>query len=257
MTAGISAALVAAQADLTNPVKNASANTGQFSYSYADLPTILDHVRPVLAKHDLAVTQNVAMTEGRLEVFTTVHHAGGEFLTFGPISGTSGGNWQALGSAITYARRYSLTAALGIAGEDDDDAQATQAAPVAKAKPQPKIERVSHSDQVIPEEDPWASNAPVAVATELLGAEPLYTTAERPRNHPEPASPAQIKFAKALATEWAAEYDNRDPLAHLNNWLAGHNYGTISDFEALGWRAAKPFIESAKTRNRGGSDAQF
>jgi len=126
-------ALVAALADLTNPPKNAKANLGHGKpYQYADLAAILNHVRPVLAKHGLAVTQDVALDDGRLGITTTVHHLSGEALRFGPLAGPSGGKWQDLGSAITYARRYALCAALGIAGDDDDDAAS---APVADPEP--------------------------------------------------------------------------------------------------------------------------
>lgn len=234
--------LVAALAALSNPAKDAKADTGKFAYTYATLPAILDLVRPVLAAHNLAVVQDVAMDEGRTLITTRVLHSSGEQMTFGPIVGKGGSSWQELGSAITYARRYSLTAALGIAGDEDDDAQA-----VSHVQATPKIERISHSDQAI-QDDPWASNAPVAVAEQFLGAEPLYTKEERPRNHPEPASPAQVKFAKALATEWATEKGQEDALKFLNGWLMTHNYGSVNDWDSLGWRAAKPFIESAKTR---------
>lgn len=132
----VHAAFVAAQAELTNPHKDKTANIkAGFSYTYADLATILDHVRPVLARHGLAVSQNVTEADGgRLAVSTTLVHDSGEVLTFGPLVGDSGRDWQGLGSAITYARRYALCAALGIAADDDDDAQTAPSK--AKAKPQ-------------------------------------------------------------------------------------------------------------------------
>ena len=133
----ISAAFVAAQADLTNPHKDKTANIKPgFSYRYADLATILDHVRPVLAKHGLAITQNVEGTsDGRLSVETTILHTDGGALGFGPLLGDSGRDWQGLGSAITYARRYALCAALGIAADDDDDAQTAPKAKAVESKP--------------------------------------------------------------------------------------------------------------------------
>ena len=136
-------ALVAALAQLANPVKDAKADTGRFSYTYATLPAILDLVRPIMAAQGLAVTQDVTMADGALMVYTTIRHTSGESITFGPIVGRAGGDWQALGSAITYARRYALTAARGIAADDDDDAQAT--------KP---VQRLSAPI----EDDPWATS---------------------------------------------------------------------------------------------------
>lgn len=133
--ANIHAALVEAHKDLTNPHKNAKANTGQYAYGYVTLDQVLSHVRPVLAKHGLAVSQSIGLEDGRLGVTTTIHHSSGETLTFGPLAGPSGSTWQALGSGITYARRYGLLAALSLsAGDEDDDGAA---ASVEKAKPEP------------------------------------------------------------------------------------------------------------------------
>jgi hypothetical protein len=128
MTAKVAAAFVAAQAELTNPPKKSKANTGTYSYTYADLPAIIDHVRPVLAKHGLGISQDVLMEDGRLLIRTRIIHSSGECLEFGPLAGSVGGEWQKVGSGITYARRYALAAALGIAADEDDDA-ATAAPP--------------------------------------------------------------------------------------------------------------------------------
>lgn len=181
-------ALVAALGEITNPVKDRTANAGPYSYRYADLATVIDHVRPVLSRHELAVTQEVRVEEGRLEVWTYLHHSSGELLTYGPIVGRAGGDWQQLGGAITYARRYALGAALGIAPEDDDDAAGTAKTQPKKAE-KPKQPRISHSDQTIPEDDPWMipldpetgeaaseMGAPVALVKHTLGA----TVIEKP-----------------------------------------------------------------------------
>lgn len=151
----IHAALVAAFGELTNPPKDRTANAGHYSYKYADLATIIDHVRPILAKHDLAVTQNVTVEDSRLEVWTYVHHSSGEVLTYGPIVGRPGADWQGLGSAVTYARRYALGAALGLAPEEDDDGVTAPKLKVVEKKP--KIERVT----VPVDPDPWQTPPPV------------------------------------------------------------------------------------------------
>jgi hypothetical protein len=181
-------ALIAALAQLANPVKDAKADTGRFSYTYATLPAILDLVRPILAGHGLAVTQDVTMADGSLMVFTTIRHTSGELINFGPIIGRPGGDWQALGSAITYARRYALTAALGIAADDDDDAQATK--PVQRSSAPPP-----------PEEDPWATSGPVAAegpgnrvqeARERMGAYSTPSGRQHARGDGK-ATPAQVE----------------------------------------------------------------
>ena len=116
----IAAALAAAQGELSNPVKNKTANAGKFSYSYADLATILDHVRPVLAKYGLSPVQLVTVQGEKNVLVTRLIHASGQFFesTY-PLPRQAGS--QEMGSCITYARRYSLAAILGIAAEDDDD----------------------------------------------------------------------------------------------------------------------------------------
>jgi hypothetical protein len=132
MSAKIMAALVAAQGELRNPPKDKIANTGAFKYAYADLAGVLDHVRPVLAKHSLGLVQDVEVAEGRVGITTTLIHSSGESLKFGPLAASAPVDMQKLGSAITYARRYALVAALGIAADEDDDAASVPPAPAKK-----------------------------------------------------------------------------------------------------------------------------
>jgi hypothetical protein len=143
VTAKIMAALVSAQAELSNPVKSKKANTGTYSYAYVDLAGVIDHVKPTLAKHGLGLMQDVQVTEGRVGITTTLIHSSGESLAFGPLSAAAPVDMQKLGSAITYARRYALVAALGIAADEDDDGAAAKDAPKARPK------AVANDDQVL------------------------------------------------------------------------------------------------------------
>lgn len=127
----IAAAFVAAQAEMPEVTKGRTANVGTYSYTYADLGDVLNAVRPTLVKHGLAIAQDVSRHERMIEVFTLLVHKSGESVSFGPMGFESGSTPQASGSAVTYARRYSLLAALGLATEDDDGQSA------AKDKPQP------------------------------------------------------------------------------------------------------------------------
>lgn len=101
--------------------KGKEADMGDYSYKYADLHSILDAVRPVLAEHGLSVAQSTVNLDGKVGVETRIYHTSGHVETFGPLVLPAGNNAQGYGSAITYARRYSLTAALGIAPDEDDD----------------------------------------------------------------------------------------------------------------------------------------
>lgn len=128
----LAAAVVAAWADLGNVTKRRSADTGSYQYDYADLGDVLDTARPTLAAHDLALLQPVEREAGGpLRVGTWLVHASGAVLRF-TFEATAGATPQAIGSSITYARRYCGTAALGIATEGaDDDGRAASTPPSA------------------------------------------------------------------------------------------------------------------------------
>ena len=115
-------AFVAALGELANIHKTNKADMGSHSYTYADLGTVLEAIKPVLTERGLAVSQPVGV-EG---VATIVFHTSGQWLAFGPLKVKPTQNTpQAEGSAITYARRYQILAALNLATEDDDGARAS------------------------------------------------------------------------------------------------------------------------------------
>ena len=121
----LAASLVAALNELQHIAKGNTAKVEtkvgrSYTYTYADLGTVIDAVRPVLAKHNLAVMQDVTSGERQVWVQTVIMHSSGEVRSFGPVGMPAGDTPQTLGSAITYCRRYALLAALGIATEDDD-----------------------------------------------------------------------------------------------------------------------------------------
>jgi hypothetical protein len=89
---------------------------------YVTLDNILNTVRPILAKNGLVVIQALA---GEY-LITSLYHVSGQFfqadMIFSPMSGNKGTNaLQELGGGITYARRYSLSAILGISVDSDED----------------------------------------------------------------------------------------------------------------------------------------
>lgn len=122
--ASLGAKLVQACAEMPAALKNAS---NPFSKSkYADLASVMNAIRPSLAKHGLMISQPVSTRtaeNGALFVAVeTIISDGAEEISSGVIEIPAVGNniAQAIGSAITYARRYSATSFLGIASEDDD-----------------------------------------------------------------------------------------------------------------------------------------
>lgn len=109
-----------------------------FKSKYADLPAVIDAVRPALTRHGLSVTQTMRLTEAGMILVTTLHHTSGE--TVESLYPLPIGKPQEMGSAITYARRYSLAALCCIAADEDDDANAYEdgGQPASKPKAAPK-----------------------------------------------------------------------------------------------------------------------
>lgn len=124
---------------------------GNFKYTYADLASVLDAVTPALTANGLYLYHTFALLDGGMLEATAhvVHTAGGEITSTATVPMSGDGKLrgaQAQGSAMTFARRYSTLAVLGLAAEDDDGAEAskgdTQPAdykpanrPAAKPKP--------------------------------------------------------------------------------------------------------------------------
>ncbi len=110
---------------------------GSYSYKYADLSDIIDAVRAPLAANGLSYVQSVASDGANIICTTLVMHSSGEFIESDVMMLPAGATPQTAGSAITYARRYSLAPALGISPDEDDDGNAatnsTDARPAAKA----------------------------------------------------------------------------------------------------------------------------
>lgn len=117
------------RAEVENP-KNTSINP-QFKSKYAPLDVVINTVRPVMSKHGLSFVQSTGSEGENIIIKTLLMHESGEWIESDPLTLPayqlkSGGikefNAQGAGSAITYGRRYSLSAILGISSEDDDDA---------------------------------------------------------------------------------------------------------------------------------------
>lgn len=116
----IAKALAAFQAEVKNP---ANTETNPFFNSkYAPLNDILNLVRPLLSKHGLSVLQSPSGDGQNITVTTLITHESGEWIESDPLTlKADKATAQGAGSAITYARRYALSAMLGISSEDDDD----------------------------------------------------------------------------------------------------------------------------------------
>lgn len=116
-------ALNKAQADMSGAKKGA--NNPFFKSKYADLNAVVDAVRIPFAENGLSYSQFPIMEENRVGVETILMHESGEFIASVLMLPMGKLDAQAAGSAITYARRYSLQSIAGIPAEDDDGNAAT------------------------------------------------------------------------------------------------------------------------------------
>jgi len=106
--------------------------TSGYGYSYADLPAIFEIINPLLKKHGLGFYQAVTNSAGSEAVMTVVFHveSGEEIKSYTEspqnVELAKMNQFQVLGSAITYIRRYALSAMLGLVTDKDTDASGEQ-----------------------------------------------------------------------------------------------------------------------------------
>jgi hypothetical protein len=115
-------ALSQAQAEFLPVLKDKTAKAGTYSYDYADLADVIEAVKIPLSKNGLAHSARTLFRDGSFLLITELLHVSGESKEAEwplPV-----GKPQDMGSAMTYGRRYTLQAVLGIAAEADDDGQA-------------------------------------------------------------------------------------------------------------------------------------
>ncbi len=112
--------------------------TGAHQARYADLATVLRATRPALAANGLALMQLPKRESGALLLVSRLAHASGQWIECDyPLALEATKSPQAIGSALTYARRYVAAAMLNVAAElDDDDAEAAELDDAAPAGPQ-------------------------------------------------------------------------------------------------------------------------
>jgi len=109
--------------DATNPY---------FKSKYATLASIMETSRFALTTNSIAVIQGTSVDEDRVVVSTMLVHSSGEWIKDSLAIKPTKDDPQGIGSAITYARRYSLSALVGIVSDEDDDGNAAVGKPNEK-----------------------------------------------------------------------------------------------------------------------------
>jgi hypothetical protein len=128
----LAAALAKAQSEIRPALFDAI--NPHFKSKFASFRSCMEAVREPLSKNGLAIVQsvNTSMSESILE--TVLIHSSGEWVSSKMVLKPAKPDMQALGSAITYAKRYALCALVGVVSDDDDDGNASVESP--KEKPQ-------------------------------------------------------------------------------------------------------------------------
>lgn len=203
--AKVAAAFVAAQSELGHAPKDST--NPHFKSKYADLATVIETVRPVLAKHKLAVLQRSLPCDSGIRLQTVLLHESGEYIADeGMHSPLQKQDAQAVGSATTYLRRYGLAALLGVAQDDDDgnaatfgSKPATAAKPAAKPAAQPEQKKDGYVFQ-------WGKHRGVHISD--VPPDYLVWLMDQP---PSPgADPAEREKAHAI---YRAELNRREEAA--------------------------------------------
>ncbi len=179
----LGAALAKAQAEIETPKKKQSVTFSGRSYKYADLAEVLDSIRKPLSDNALALTSLVDMHETKGTVLKTslIHSSGESITSYYPLPDPSKVKAQDFGSALTYARRYSISCLIGIASEDDDDGEnAPSPEPIKKPFTPPPKERVHLNEFPAKPSDPeYFDNLDRALDQKPLGLlEQMYITIE-------------------------------------------------------------------------------
>ena len=146
--------LASAQVKVQQEIKDIGKDSQGYGYNYTSYDALVKYLRPLLTKYGLSFVQMPVGNDGEIGVQTIYMHTSGEWITSvvkSPIENAKGMNtYQSVGAAITYFRRYSLSAFVGIASDEDNDATTVKVeeTPVPKPKPTPAKESIKKVNTV-------------------------------------------------------------------------------------------------------------
>jgi hypothetical protein len=158
----IGAALAKAQATMGSAIKDSK--NPFFKSSYADLSSVREAVNGPLTANGIAVVQSPSTGGNLVTVTTMLIHTSGQWIQGDVSCATKDDGPQAVGTAITYLRRYALQSFAGVAAEDDDGEAAqgrgkTQAAVVVPASPTGFDDWLIDLESVVPNGTPALEKA--------------------------------------------------------------------------------------------------
>ncbi len=239
-TKALDEALAKAQGEMDVAVEN-SVNP-HFKRKYADLAAVWRAVRGPLTKYGISVTQWPCHSDDdRLHLVTRVAHCG-EWMQSEYSSPIGAQTPQALGSAITYAKRYCLMAVLGIPSEDDDGQAATDSinlTPKINSTFKPLPKSVAKPAVINPQAAP---NGPRDYAKEAgwSGELPTCMDAVIPfgKQKGQPLMGVSVDEAKRMA-EWVIDTANKEGKPVSKSW--GKFCAAVQDYVS---NSAPPLTEA-------------
>lgn len=146
----LATALAKCQGEITPAIKDAK--NPFFKSKYADLNSVWSVCREPLSKHGLAVIQTIDKDESGLILLTTLIHSSGQWIRSRSPIPLLKTDPQAMGSSITYMRRYSLSAIVGISTDEDDDGEKAMNRNSKKADEEEKIRQQQEKERFEKEE---------------------------------------------------------------------------------------------------------
>lgn len=130
----LAAAMAKAQGEVGIAIKNAV--NPHLKNKYADLGAVWDAVAPALKANGLSVLQMPCPSDdGKLHLETMLLHTSGEYISSVMVMPISKQDPQGYGSALSYARRYSLASMMGVTQDDDDGDRARKSEEAKASEP--------------------------------------------------------------------------------------------------------------------------
>ncbi len=204
----IAEALAAAQAAYPPIEKKHTANAGTYTYKYADIADVLAAVRPVLGLHKLALIQVTNIEQGgQIILYTRLVHGGSGqwFETEYPLGRMEGGlRHQALGASMTYGRRYSVCALVGVAAEEDIDAGEAEIKHEQAPKPAERAQK-GKRPPIMVQSEPLPEGTPEGSPPPRKALPPRVGTKEQTHQQRQSAPPRPGADGDKLQTKMSEE----------------------------------------------------
>lgn len=193
--AKLAEALALAQGEMAEAEKD-SINP-HFKSKFASLKSMIRASRPALSKHGIAVVQMPHCEGNKVRVTVRLVHKSGEYMDAGDFEAlVQQATPQAIGSGLSYGRRYTYAPAVGVVVDDDDDGEA------AEARPAPK------------QNGSAALKAKLDAAAEMLGADVGETLAQAKAVSDRPPGALTYPFGK-----WKGKVITAVPADQLAYWI--------------------------------------